>query len=68
MTFIDFYCLINTRFWITNEKKFIKKKSLLVMYISSFLTSFLTNCELKIRVKTFKNQKSQKSFLVTFIA
>ena len=70
MTFIDFYCLINTRFWITNEKKFIKK-SLLVMYISSFLTSFLTNCELKIRVKTFKNQKyqkSQKSFLVTFIA
>ena len=41
------------------------------MYISSFLTSFLTNCELKIRVKTFKNQKnqkSQKSFLVTFIA
>ena len=25
MTFIDFYCLINTRFWITNEKNFIKK-------------------------------------------
>ena len=44
------------------------------MYISSFLTSFLTNCELKIRVKTFKNQKNQKnqkspkSFLVTFNA
>ena len=45
-------------------KKKLLKKSLLVMYISSFLT----NCELKIRVKTFKNQKSQKSFLVTFIA
>ena len=24
VTFIDFYCLINTKFWITNEKKSIK--------------------------------------------
>ena len=24
--FSDFYCLINTKFWITNEKMFIKKK------------------------------------------
>ena len=31
------------------------------MYISSFLTSFLTNCELKIRVKTFKNKKNKKN-------
>ena len=23
--FSDFYCLINTKFWITNEKMFIKK-------------------------------------------
>ena len=55
VTFSDFYCLINTKFWITNEKNLIKKKSLLVMYISSFL-----HCELKIRVKTFKNQKKIK--------
>ena len=25
VTFIDFYCLINTKFWITNEKNLIKK-------------------------------------------
>ena len=25
VTFSDFYCLINTKFWITNEKMFIKK-------------------------------------------
>ena len=25
VTFNDFYCLINTKFWITNEKMFIKK-------------------------------------------
>ena len=25
VTFIDFYCLINTKFWITNEKKKWKK-------------------------------------------
>ena len=25
VTFIDFYCLINTKFWITNEKKNEKK-------------------------------------------
>ena len=25
ITFSDFYCLINTKFWITNEKMFTKK-------------------------------------------
>ena len=36
LTFIDFYSLINTKFWFTNEKD-VYKKSLLVMYISLFL-------------------------------
>ena len=34
--FSDFYCLINTTFWITNKKMFIKK-SLLLKFIFSFL-------------------------------
>ena len=34
--FSDFYCLINTKFWITNKKMFIKK-SLLLTFILSFL-------------------------------
>ena len=54
--FSDFYCLINTKFWITNEKMFIKKKSFLVMSIASFLQLWTTN-----NWKTLKNQKSQKS-------
>ena len=37
VTLSDFYCLINAKFWITNEKMFIKKKSFLVMSIASFL-------------------------------
>ena len=36
VTFIDFYCLINAKFWITNEILFIKKR-FLVMSIASFL-------------------------------
>ena len=36
VTFSDFYCLINAKFWNTNKKKYIKK-SLLVMFIASFL-------------------------------
>ena len=36
VTFSDFYCLINTKFWTTNKKMFIKK-SLLVKFIASFL-------------------------------
>ena len=35
--FSDFYCLINTKFWITNEENVYKKKSLLVMSVASFL-------------------------------
>ena len=50
-TFSDCYCLINTKFWITNEKMFIKKIIFCDVYY---------NCELQIRVKTFKNQKSKK--------
>ena len=34
--FSDFYCLTNTKFWITNKKMFMKK-SLLLTFISSFL-------------------------------
>ena len=56
VTFSDFYCLIiNTKFWITNKKMYIKK-SLLVMFIASFLQLWTTN-----KTKTFKNQKNQKS-------
>ena len=51
--FSDFYCLINTKFWITNEKMFIKQKSLLVMYIASFLQLSTTN-------KSKNIQKSKK--------
>ena len=35
--------MINTKFWITNEKMFIEQKSLLVMYIASFLQLWTTN-------------------------
>ena len=43
--FSDFYCLINTKFWITNKKMFIKK-SLSVKFIASFY-----NCKLHIKEK-----------------
>ena len=36
VTFSDFYCLINAKFWNTN-KKILIKKSLLGMFIASFL-------------------------------
>ena len=57
MTFIAWF---NSKFWITNKKMLIKK-SLLVMFISSFLQLWTTN-----KSKNF--QKSKKSLLVTFIA
>ena len=41
MTFIDFYCLINTRFWITNEKKFIKKITFSDVYF--FISHFISH-------------------------
>ena len=65
VAFIDFYCLINTKFWITNEIMFIKKL-FLVMPIASFLQLWTTN-----KKKTLKNQKVKKVkkiILVTFIA
>ena len=49
------YWLINTKFWITNEKMFIKQKSLLVMYIASFLQLWTTN-------KSKNMQKSKITF------
>ena len=55
ITFSDFYCLINAKFWITNKKMYIKK-SLLEMFIASFLQLWTTN-----KTKTFKNQKRNKS-------
>ena len=54
VTFSDFYCLINAKFWNTN-KKILIIKSLLVMFIASFLQLWTTS-ERKI-----KNPKSQKS-------
>ena len=36
VTFSDFYCMSNTKFWITNEIMFIKKL-FLAMSIASFL-------------------------------
>ena len=40
--FSDFYCLNDTKFWITNTKMFMKK-SLLVTFIFSFLQLWTTN-------------------------
>ena len=54
----DFYCLINTKFWITNKKMFIKK-SLLLTFIFSFLQLWTTN-------KSRNNQKLKKIKKVTF--
>ena len=54
VTFSDFYCLSNAKFWNTNKKIFIKK-SLLVMFIVSFPQLWTTSG------KKFKNQKSKKS-------
>ena len=41
VTFNDFYCLINTRFWITNEKNFIKKITFSDVYF--FISHFISH-------------------------
>ena len=58
MTFIDFYCLINTRFWITNEKKFIKKITFSDVYF--FISHFISH-KLCTKNKSKNIQKSKKS-------
>ena len=50
LTFIDFYFLVNTKFWITNKKMFIKKFSD-VTDVHFFISTI-------VNYKTFKNQKS----------